>query len=614
MRQGRFASHLLNSARILFDLACRPWREFRVFAKFQSRRLSRAVRVKNSNAFCRLCRSILTHAMNRWLMLLFVLPPLGASANDWRFQSQPLRLPAETENLVLADLDGDQKRELIAVVEDELRIYPQGPGGFDFEQGFLRLRFEARAAGWDIAGGFDVNGRASIVALLDGDRVQAWHLRDGVLSEPEILLSGLGGFLSRGVNRLHFARDVNADGLMDLVTPAPGALNIHLRRDDGGFRRALPVQSDMRLRTNLNSRGLFWRSGQAITIPALRLRDLNSDGHPDLISETDELLAVFLADPSSPQYFPTSPSYSVDIAEIEERLGEFDVDNLDFSNLTGILALTHQEMLEDVDADGVDDLVLREGGKISLFSGTSDGMNLASPRQVLRSGGNVYGSLLHDENEDGLTDLWLWRVESISLGDVFLWLVLSSDIAIEALIYPNDGERFARRPSRRITVSLQIPSLIGLAGDVRELSEAAEATRSVDLVSSDTAHLDSDFDNLDLLVLMDRQLQVFFNSIRPEPEETEFLGSLNYSRERDDYRIDLRAMIDEVSIGENRHLREVEGRNADLSIDIGAAADQAEVLTADVNGDAAADVFVLSRGDAGIINGMLLLSEPAGAN
>ena len=168
---------------------------------------------------------------------------------------------------------------------------------------------------------------------------------------------------------------------------------------------------------------------------------------------------------------------------------------------------------------------------------------------------------------------------------------------------------FARRPSRRITVSLQIPSLVGLAGDFRDLSEAADATRSADIVSTATARLDGELDNLDLLVLMDRQLQVFFDSIRPEPRETEFLGALDYSRERDDYRIDLRAMIDDIAIGENRHLREVEGRAADLSIDIGATANEGEVLTANLDGDDIADVLVLARDDAGRIEGMLLLSR-----
>ena len=59
-----------------------------------------------------------------------------------------------------------------------------------------------------------------------------------------------------------------------------------------------------------------------------------------------------------------------------------------------MLALTHEEWLDDVDGDGIEDLLLREGGKVSLFLGTRDGMDLANPRQVLRSGGNVLASLL----------------------------------------------------------------------------------------------------------------------------------------------------------------------------------------------------------------------------
>ena len=552
--------------------------------------------------------------MKRRLIAVLACLPCLAGADDWEFRSQPLSLPAETGNLVLADLDGDARQEIIAVIEEELRVYPQGEQGFDFDQGYISLRFDSRSVGWDIARGFDSGEAATLLALLDGDRVQAWRLRDGALGEPETLLSGLGGFLSPGLNRLHFARDINADGLMDLVTPAPAALQLHLLDADGAFRAPFPVQSDTRLRTNLNSRGLFWRTGQAVTIPSLSLRDLNGDERPDLISETDALLAVFLADPEAPGYFPLAPSYSIDLAEIEERLGEFDVDNLDFSNLTGILALTHEELLEDMDADGIDDLLLREGGKISLFAGTATGMELATPRQVLRSGGNVLGSFLHDEDGDGLKDLWLWRVESISLGDIFLWLVLSSDIAVEALIYPNEGERFARRPSRRITVSLQIPSLVGLAGDFSELTEAAESTRSADLVSTVAARLDNETDPLDLLVLMDRQLQVFYNRIEPEPGQREFLGSLGYSRERDDYRIDLRAMIDDISIGENRHLREVAGREPDFRLEAGPAADAGEVLSAHLNDDGIHDIFLLSRDEIGNIEGLLLLSGGAGSD
>ena len=95
--------------------------------------------------------------------------------------------------------------------------------------------------------------------------------------------------------------------------------------------------------------------------------------------------------------------------------------------------------MEDVDGDGIDDLLVREGGKVSLFGGTVGGMNFTQPRQVLRSGGNVLSTFLRDENDDGLKDLWLWRVENISVADIFVWLAFSGSIAIEAFIYPNDG-------------------------------------------------------------------------------------------------------------------------------------------------------------------------------
>ena len=35
---------------------------------------------------------------------------------------------------------------------------------------------------------------------------------------------------------------------------------------------------------------------------------------------------------------------------------------------------------------------------------------------------------LYDENEDNLKDLWLWRVEPISVGDVFIWLAIVNQI------------------------------------------------------------------------------------------------------------------------------------------------------------------------------------------
>ena len=75
------------------------------------------------------------------------------------------------------------------------------------------------------------------------------------------------------------------------------------------------------MRTNLNEISLDRRTGQSLRIPMMELRDVNSDGFDDLVSRTDEELRVFIANPKAATYFPNEASYSLDILEIETRLG-----------------------------------------------------------------------------------------------------------------------------------------------------------------------------------------------------------------------------------------------------------------------------------------------------
>ena len=56
-----------------------------------------------------------------------------AQAAELNFKQQEFQLPIETENLVVADLNGDGLLELLAVVENGLQIYFQTESGFDFD-------------------------------------------------------------------------------------------------------------------------------------------------------------------------------------------------------------------------------------------------------------------------------------------------------------------------------------------------------------------------------------------------------------------------------------------------------------------------------------------------
>lgn len=533
------------------------------------------------------------------------------------FDQQDFQFTKDTENLVVADLNGDGLREILAVNETGLQVYFQAESGFDFASNHI-IEFPGQAVGWDLSTQYDDSGSASIIALIDGQEVLVWRVADQSLLEPVSIKQNLSGYISKGFNRLHFSRDINGDGIDDFLIPGAGVINLYIssgRGDDGilSYQAPLSVRSELRMRTNLNEGGLERRTGQSIRIPMMELRDINSDGFDDLISRTEEELKVFIADASADAYFPSDANYALDILAIEERLGEFDIDSLDFSNLTGLLALTHEEILEDVDGDGVDDLLLREGGKVSLFGGNDEGMDFTQPRQVLRSGGNVLSTFLQDENEDGLKDLWLWRVENISVGDIFVWLALSGSIAVEAFIYPNDGERFARRPSRKVTIDLKFPSVISLTSTARDIEKELEEGRSGDTVFSSVANLDDNVAQQDLILMVSRQIQFFLNSIQPEEEtdnESElFLSALDYSRERDNYEFNIRDVIENVSIGGNRYVDTVAGRTADSAIELNQSVVLGDIIPVTLNGDERDDLIIFTESDSSHIRGLLILSN-----
>ena len=551
------------------------------------------------------------------LCISFMLCSAAAPAAELSFNQQEFQLPLETENLVVADLNGDGLLELLAVVEKGLHIYFQTESGFDFDS-YSSIEFPGQTIGWDLSTQYGATGSTAIIALIDGKEVLVWSAENRTMLTPQTIKSNLNGFLSRGMNRLHFSRDINGDVIDDLLIPGAGIINLHIsdgRAASGSYQYQSPlsIRTELRMSTNLNEDNLERRTGQSIRIPMIELRDVNSDGFDDLISRTEEALNVFIANTNSSAYFPNEASYSLNILEIEERLGEFDIDNLDFSNLTGLLALSHEEILDDVDGDGIDDLLLREGGKVSLFAGSEQGMNFTQARQVLRSGGNVLGTFLRDENEDGLKDLWLWRVENISVGDIFVWLALSGSIAIEAFIYPNDGEKFARRPSRKITIDLKFPSAIKLTSSFRDIQRELDDASLEEEALSSLASLDDEINQQDLILMINNQLQFFLNSIQaqdiPDKNSDLFLGSLNYSRERDDYEFNIRDIIEDIALAGNRHLDAVADKTADSVIELSLDVVNGDIIPLALNKDERDDVIIFTEADSSHIRGLLLLSN-----
>ena len=177
-----------------------------------------------------------------------VLSCTVTQAAELNFKQQEFQLPIETENLVVADLNGDGLLELLAVVEKGLQIYFQTESGFDFDSN-NSIEFPGQAIGWDLSTQYGTTGSTAIIALIDGKEVLAWSVEDQTLLAPQIIKSNLNGYLSKGVNRLHFSRDINGDDIDDFLIPGAGVINLHISNgrttsEDYDYQASLSVRSE----------------------------------------------------------------------------------------------------------------------------------------------------------------------------------------------------------------------------------------------------------------------------------------------------------------------------------------------------------------------------------
>ena len=84
-------------------------------------------------------------------------------------------------------------------------------------------------------------------------------------------------------------------------------------------------------------------------------------------------------------------------------------------------------------------------------------------------------------------------------------------------MYRNEGESFARRPARQVTVALKFPSAVRMISSVVDIREQARAVENTSIIPTAVANISGVGNAQDLVVLLDEQVQIFHNSIEPTP-------------------------------------------------------------------------------------------------
>jgi hypothetical protein len=481
--------------------------------------------------------------------ILLLAAMLGGSPE---YARSALALARKPDHLILRDLDGDGRKDVIAVLPGGLEIWRQRPQGrFGFASPDQRISFGVRSAGFDVAD-LEPDGRFEIVVIEEGARIVAWRLdpRNRFARDPQELVSGVAAVLPDGVHRLPFVKDVDGDGDCDLVVPASSGFLVFLQEvrasDSGASERAFAagpaVAAEIHSAIESGSgESLEGRIGQSIRVPPLSIRDVNGDSRPDLISETSDSVAYYLGGPDG---FSAKPSFTLDLAALRREIASKE-ESVNLSNLAEALSRTVEHRSADVDGDGIEDHVVRQGQKISLFRGRRTGADFARPDQVLKASGNVLTQWLMDSDGDGRLDLCLLRMEDVSAARLLLWLVKSGTLTLEAFVYRNEGSgSFSRRPARRVVIDVQIPALLGFIDRLEEIEKTiAERTR----LPASAADLDGDRKRNDGLLLRDGRLHGFLDAVPAEHggEITAqdywqtFLKRIGYSADRDHYRIAL---------------------------------------------------------------------------
>jgi hypothetical protein len=385
---------------------------------------------------------------------------LAAAATASHFQLQSLAVEGDVASIVASDLDGDRRKDLVAVYKTgvppyqkrSFAIFWNRSGVFAPRPDLVLSVDEAETCAFDVGAVGPGPGAELLLVTPRGVSAKAFPNRVG--AQPRKLVEQVTFFhqpINGELPRVRLIYDLAAANSRDLLVPSLGSLAI-FRRGNGSYEKAAELEVDMEVSGGpKRNEGIEVRYG----FPALHVVDADGDGLRDVIAIQDDRVAIYRQAPGFS--FRPQPDFSRDFsvrtaADLRER---------------GTSATT---LVADLDGDGFVDLIVRkqvfEGVTSArntsyVFFGRKDGFS-RQPAEVLESEGvTLFQTQLVDLTGDGRPDL---VVPHTSFGVFALIRMLTAKTAkVDFQIFPFDSRlrKFTLEPISDRDLKFRIP----LAGD-----------------------------------------------------------------------------------------------------------------------------------------------------
>gem|GEM_PF-922696 len=354
-----------------------------------------------------------------------------------------ITVPARVRYLAALDLNQNGVQDLVAFSENSFYL----PG---FPE-VAALPIPGQATLWTVAD-LKGNGQTSLLILEDGKSLRELTFHDQVLQFSAPLQQHLGGTSPLGIYPADFLIDLDGDGYLDLLVPwGEKVLVWHGAKE--GFRRgpALNGLATLELRTEeLGKGGMLDEYKRSYSIPFPKTQDVNGDGRLDLLLRSGGTVMQFLA---TEEGLPDQPSASV---EFDQFRPKFESSELDFSNLTRLLKYIVVDEWADLDNDGALDLMVLGDGKVRVFMGGPQGIDLKRKMRPLKLAGNPFYLKAAHIDEDEHLDLVLMSVQDIGIGTVISAAIGGLKINFDFFVFRGKGNgKFESRLYKQIKVVLE---------------------------------------------------------------------------------------------------------------------------------------------------------------